>query len=47
MLVIFIMALCQHFWPRDGSLLGSAMDTLKVIVTTALGFVFGRSTGRN
>ncbi|ARD42505.1 hypothetical protein [Actinomyces gaoshouyii] len=46
-LVLFVMALCQHFAPRDGSLIGSAMDTLKMVVTTALGFVFGRSTSKS
>lgn len=40
---IIILALVQHIWSNADSPLPDAIDILKVIVTTALGYVFGRA----
>ena len=41
--LIVVLALVGYFFPRESDLLSGAVDTLKLIVTTALGFVFART----
>ena len=41
--LITALALVGYFFPRESDLLSGAVDTLKLIVTTALGFVFART----
>ena len=43
MFLIVVLALVGYFFPRESDLLSGAVDTLKLIVTTALGFVFART----
>lgn len=41
------LSLCQYYLPGvEGQSLNGAIDTLKLIGTIALGFVFGRVAGR-
>lgn len=44
--LVVILSAVQYFWPRelaDASALSNALDVLKLVATTALGFVFGRT----
>lgn len=45
--LITVLALVGYFFPRESDLLSGAVDTLKLIVTTALGFVFARTLDRD
>ncbi|GGO59190.1 hypothetical protein GCM10010910_01570 [Microbacterium nanhaiense] len=43
MVWIVFFALIDHIWPRDGMTFSATSDTLKIIATTAMGFVFGQA----
>lgn len=41
--VILALTIIGHFWPRDSSILSSTIELLKLVTTTALGFVFAKT----
>lgn len=44
LVAIVALALVDHFSPGGGDSLSSASETLKLVATTALGFLFGRES---
>lgn len=43
--LILVFSIIGHFFPKDDSpLITGAIDTLKLILTTALGFVFAKAS---
>ena len=45
LIVIAVFALIEFFYADNNDALTPAAETFKVVVTTALGFLFGRSVG--
>ena len=42
-LLIFVLTLINYFWPRNSGAIGNTIELLKLVTTTALGFVFART----
>jgi hypothetical protein len=41
--LIIVLTLINYFWPRNSGAIGNTIELLKLVTTTALGFVFART----
>ena len=41
--LIIVLTLINYFWPRNSGAIGNTIELLKLVITTALGFVFART----